>query len=47
MHLWTIVLNVKNRMAISVLVVYPHDCMADWELQLAVAAQYRKRVSLA
>ena len=34
-----------NRMIVNVLVVYPCDCMADWELWLAAAAQHHKRVS--
>ena len=32
-------------MVISILVVYPDDHVADWELQLAGAAQHANRVS--
>ena len=32
-------------MVFSVSVVYPHDQEADWELQLAAAAQHHKRVA--
>ena len=32
-------------MAVSVLVVYPHDGVSDWELQLAATAQHPERVS--
>ena len=33
------------KMAVSVLVVYPHDSVADWQLQLAATAQHPKKVS--
>lgn len=32
------------QMVISVSVVYPHELVADWELQLAAAAQHHERV---
>ena len=32
-------------MVVSVSVIYPRDCVADWELQLAAAAQHHKRGS--
>ena len=35
-----------NRMIVNVLVVYPCDCMADWELWLAAAAQLHKSIVL-
>ena len=34
-----------DRMVVRILVVYPHDCVADWEPQLAAAAQHPERVS--
>ena len=39
------VLKVKNRMVVSVSVVYLCDLTADLELQLPAAAQYHKRIS--
>ena len=30
-------------MAISVSVVYPHDCMSDWELRLDAAVQHHEK----
>ena len=35
----------KNIMLISLSIVYPHDCVADWELWLTVAAQHPERIS--
>ena len=46
-----IILKVKNRMvygyrmALSIAVVHTHDCVADSELRLTLAAQHHKRVS--
>ena len=34
----------EYRMALCVSVVYPHDHAADWELQLAVAAQHHESI---
>lgn len=34
-----------KRMILSVLIVYPHDCVADWELWHTVAAQHPERIS--
>ena len=31
-NLLTTILKVRNRMVVDVLIVYPHDDMADWEL---------------
>ena len=31
-------------MVVSVSFVYPHDCMADWELWLAADAQHHEKV---
>lgn len=39
------VLKVSNRMFVSTLVVYPADCMADWELWLTAIAQHHQRLS--
>lgn len=36
-------MRVKNRMVVSVSVVYPHDFTVDRELWLAAAAQLHKR----
>ena len=38
------VLRVKNRMVISLLLVYPGDRVIDWELRLPAAAQHHERV---
>ena len=35
----------EYRMVVSVLVVYPHDYVADWELWVATAAQNHKGLS--
>lgn len=37
--------KVKNRVAVSVPVVYPCDCVADSELQPSAAAQHQERAS--
>ena len=44
-NLWKTVLKVKNRVFVNVLVVYLQNQVADWELQLAAAAQDQERVS--
>lgn len=44
-HLLPTVPEVKNKMVISVLAVYPHDRTADWEPRLAADAQRQERVS--
>ena len=30
------------RMVASVSIIYPHDCVAHWELQLAASAQHHE-----
>lgn len=37
--------NAANTVQLWVLVVYPRDCEADWELRLPAAAQRHERVS--
>ena len=39
---WNAVLRVKDRKAVSILVVPPHDHLADWELQLPLASITRE-----
>lgn len=42
-NLLNTVLKVKNRMVVNVSVVYPHDHMAAWELQLVATIQHCDR----
>lgn len=37
--------NSGNTVHCRVSIVYPHDCMADWELWLSAAAQHHERIS--
>ena len=43
-NLLNTVLVEKNRIVVSLSVVYPRDHVADWELWLAASAQHHKRV---
>jgi len=38
-------MKVKQRMVANVSLVYPHDRMAAWELELTATAQHYERVS--
>ena len=43
-NLLNTVLKMKNRMVVSVLAVYPHDFLAEWDLCLAANTQHHESI---